>query len=209
MSLVIAIIGDIVKSKEIVARGLVQQRLKTILKKTGAKNSSIISPYTITLGDEFQALYKNPSGLLRNLFVILSDLAPIKLRFGIGIANLSTRINHKTALGMDGPAFHKARSAIEEAKHKDAIFFLDVDKNHPTCKLVNQIFKLLSHDLQRWPESRYKIFSGLLKGKSAKDLASEIGITYQAVYKHISASNLNDMLDLIDLLEDQIRSEFM
>ena len=41
----------------------------------------------------------------------------MKLRFGIGVGEISTVINPEMALGADGPGYYNARKAIEDLKY--------------------------------------------------------------------------------------------
>ena len=114
----IALIGDIVDSKGQARRGDLQRTLAAELKRISERSKSkLASPYTITLGDEFQAVYKSADNVFLDIFSILAELAPgAEARFGIGVGELTTAINPKQALGMDGPAFHRARDAISILK---------------------------------------------------------------------------------------------
>src|SRR5438270_579082 len=113
----IAIIGDIVDSKDIARRDAFQRKLAKALTARGKeKKSGLVSPYTITLGDEFQAVYRSAHHLWTDIITLLGDIHPVQARFAIGVGELTTRINHRQALGMDGPAFHRARAAITELK---------------------------------------------------------------------------------------------
>ena len=54
----IAIIGDIIASKKIIDRDTAQKKLYTLLDKINIKyKEQLYSPFTITAGDEFQALF--------------------------------------------------------------------------------------------------------------------------------------------------------
>src|SRR6218665_467049 len=112
----LALIGDVVDSKRLPRRAEFQVKLEKTLKNTSSRNPSLASPYTITLGDEFQAVYRNADRLFADIFTIWRDLDPAKVRFAVGVGELSTSINPKQALGMDGPAFHHARDAITALK---------------------------------------------------------------------------------------------
>ena len=73
----------------------------------------------ITLGDEFQGLLNNPAYAIEIVKYIQRELYPVKLRFGIGIGEISTEINQKAAIGADGPAFYAAREIINFLKNEE------------------------------------------------------------------------------------------
>jgi hypothetical protein len=111
---VIAVIGDIVGSRRISERMAFQRRLQKAVADTNILSAShTASPYTITLGDEVQAVYENADGLIHHILYLMSGISPISMRFAIGVGSLSTPINTDMAIGMDGPAFHAARDGLE------------------------------------------------------------------------------------------------
>ena len=73
----LALIGDIVDSKQLRDRGKFQTTLASTLKTVSSRNATLVSPYTITLGDEFQAVYKSADRLFLDIFSILRDIHPV------------------------------------------------------------------------------------------------------------------------------------
>ena len=108
-----AIIGDIKRSKKI-------EKLKKILDNVNSiYNNDISAKFLITLGDEFQGLLEITAPILEIIKYIQREIYPIKLRFGVGIGNVSTLINHEAAIGADGPAFYAAREMIEFLREQE------------------------------------------------------------------------------------------
>lgn len=197
----LAIIGDIVNSKQVSRRDEFQTKLAGLLKEVSSRNAALVSPYTITLGDEFQAVYKNADRLFLDIFSILRDIYPNQARFAIGVGGLSTEVNRKQALGMDGPAFHRAREAITELKETPYLIRLQgvparqgPDFDH--WKLLNGLLNLMSHKVVAWEENRLRILCGLLAGESVGELEDELGISKVAVYKNINAAVLDELKGL-------------
>lgn len=86
-------------------------------------SSALLSPYTITLGDEFQAVYKAGSRVVEDLLFISRSLFPVSLRIALGIDDIATDINTKEAIGMDGPAFHAARDGLNNVKEEKSLLY--------------------------------------------------------------------------------------
>ena len=115
-----AIIGDIKRSKKIENRCEIQEKLKKILDNVNSiYNNDISAKFLITLGDEFQGLLEITAPILEIIKYIQREIFPIKLRFGVGIGNVSTLINHEAAIGADGPAFYAAREMIEFLREQE------------------------------------------------------------------------------------------
>lgn len=76
----------------------------------------IASKFLITLGDEFQGLLLNGSQALTIVEELKRKMYPIEIRFGIGVGEITTKIDREKALGADGPSYYYARNAIEQLK---------------------------------------------------------------------------------------------
>ena len=91
-----------------------ENKLKKILDDINLKyKADIKANFLITLGDEFQGLLNSPVFAIEIVKYIQRELYPVKLRFGIGIGEISTEINQKAAVGADGPALFAAREMID------------------------------------------------------------------------------------------------
>ena len=184
----IAVIGDIIKSKSIVNRGEVQMQLKSVLDKVNRDYAdALASKFTLTLGDEFQGVFRSGNNFLRLLDEITFSLKPVELRFGIGIGSLKTGLDPNASLGADGPAYWNARKAIEKAhKNNDygrANIELCADGEQELVELVNQILKLTAFQASGWRESQFVIYRLIL----------EQGIKDPAQINH---QELAEMLDI-------------
>ena len=196
----LALIGDIVDSKNRSGRDLLQRKLAASLRAASERKPKLASPYTITLGDEFQAVYRSADNLFVDIFSILADVYPVEVRFGIGVGDLTTAINPKQALGMDGPAFHRARESITILKKSGYLIGL---QGGPTPasefdhgKLLHHLLNFVSHKVGAWSQNRLRIMVGLLQERSVAELERELGVSNVAVYKNINAGALDELCGL-------------
>lgn len=198
----LTVIGDIVGSKDLPNRERFQQELAVTLKRLSARHPGLVSPYTLTLGDEFQAIYKSADRLFGDLVTLLAAVSPARARFAIGVGDLTTRINPKQAIGMDGPAFHRARDVMTELKKSHRL--LRIRGSTVTRKgafdpwpLLNHSLDLASHEFSRWEKNRFEILRVVLEGKPLAELESELGISKVAIYKNVHAGALEDLRGLL------------
>jgi Mor family transcriptional regulator len=149
----------------------------------------LLSPYTITLGDEFQAVYAKADHLFSDLVSILLALYPEQVRFSIGIGTIDTPINKQQAIGMDGPAFYLARKGIEQLKASGYLFIVNglPDKQQD---IVNNSLFLVSHHLGKWKQSRLSVFQLLQQGLSVSDMTKKLKLSDKAIYKTIDQGEL-------------------
>lgn len=198
----IAVIADMVSSKRIKNRADVQKKLQSVFRRIN-KNSGVISPYTITLGDEFQAVYDKADFLFRDIWQIIYSLYPVKIRFSIGVGEITTRINRKQAIGMDGPAFYNARKGLEELKNTGYLFNISSDDEN-NIEMYRQSLYLISHFSESWKETRIKILTMLYEGLTPKEISNRMAVTDKAVYKNITSGALYVVLDLTTEIAGQI-----
>lgn len=190
---VIAIIGDLVESKAVARRDTLQRRLGTALAAASrSAGPALASPYTLTLGDEFQAVYRSAGNIWADAVELLAAIHPVQARFALGVGELTTKLNPKEALGMDGPAFHQARAGIMALKDSGGRFMI-AGAEEATWALANGVLALVSHHLAGWSANRLRVLAGLLRERPVRELEGELGISKVAVYKNINAAALDDI----------------
>lgn len=197
----IAIIGDIIDSRQASNRFQSQERLKTVLKHVNHSYShEFASPFTITTGDEFQALCKpNPYIFLMIDQIQLAFRDELKIRFGIGLGEILTIIDPRQSIGADGPAYWEARKAID---------FIHDNNDYGTSQLAfsseyKQIDRvvnplLTSSDFLRasWNSSQTELFETLVANKiyqedfKQKPIAEKMKLSQSAFTKRLKSSGI-------------------
>jgi hypothetical protein len=201
----IVLIGDIVSSKRIKNRKEIQKKLQTLFKSFNKNNKEIISPFTITLGDEFQSVFSKADNVFKYLWEILFTIYPVKVRFSFGIGDITTSINTLQAIGMDGPAFYNAREGLNELK-QSAFLFNIVHSDQKKIMLIKQNLFLLSHLSAGWKESRFKILSLLYDDLPVYQIAKKMKISDKALYKNIDAGALNNIISITKIISTEMNN---
>lgn len=192
----IVLIADIVSSRQIKDRDRVQKKLKVTLQRINQTSRSILSPLTITLGDEFQCVYSNADEIFRHIWQILYTSYPEKIRFSFGIGKITTGINRSQAIGMDGPAFYEAREGLEWLKQHDYFFNITSSDDLEMVSFARNALYLISHNIEGWNRNRIRIMNLLAEGTQVRSIVKMLGISEQAVYKNIGSGGLEVILDL-------------
>lgn len=195
----VAIIGDIRGSRSLTQRREIQENLGIILQEINEGfEADIAAKFLITLGDEFQGLLFDGRSLLKIIEKIKISLYPVTFRFGIGMGRITTDIYPEMALGADGPAFYRARSAIELLKENESkkkavlsdLSFRFEEKNSTTERLLNTAFTLLYSLEHTWTDRQREIITDqLFHQDGQKASALRLGITQSAVHKALSAGS--------------------
>lgn len=157
--------------------------------------------YTLTLGDEFQAVFATADHVFDDIVQILGALHPDQVRFSLGLGNITTELNLDQALGMDGPAFYRARDGIEQLKDSGDLLRL-VGLPDRWAALAQGSLRLLSKWIQKWEANRLAVLHGLLSGDPVKAISTDLGVTEQAVYKNIRSGGLDAVIEVLSALTD-------
>lgn len=207
----IAVIGDIKNSRKIGNRDGVQEKLKKVLLDINKKYSNdIASKFTITLGDEFQGLLHDGENVMDIISEIERKMYPIKIRFGIGIGEITTVIDSERAIGADGPGYYKAREAIEFLKQNekkkqsgkpDTRIESDGEKQG-TVELLNAILSLTAAVKRSWSDrQRQTVWDMLEHRDSQSDAAERLGIKQSSVQKNLANGNYYTYKEAMDTVK--------
>lgn len=205
------IIGDIIDSRKISDRKKFQSVFKETLENINVKyQEDLAAKFSITLGDEFQGLLKSKKNILNIIFDIEMALWPTKLRFGVGIGEISTEISYYNTAEIDGSAYHRARKMIDLLKSKEGqhskrtanILIASNKENLEIDNILNSVLSVTTALKSKWTirqaeiidtylkseENQYQTASKLKIGQSSisKALSSANFITYQAALESVS-----------------------
>lgn len=201
----LVLIGDIVDSKRIKNRATIQKKLEKLFAIINSDRRFLDSPFTITLGDEFQALYNSSDNVFSDIWKIIFALYPERVRFSIGLGKISTKINRLQAIGMDGPAFYHAREGMEELKGYSYLFNVR-GYGITNLELIRQILFFVSHSIGKWKLTRIKIFNFLMEDTSIKVISQELKISDKAVYKNIDTAKMYIIMDIFKEIESYLNA---
>ena len=200
----VAVIGDIIASREIRDRWNFQQALAAGLKQLSTGSPSLLSPWTITLGDEFQALFADGAGLLGSLWKVQRLLYPSRARISLGIGRLDTPINPDAALGMDGPAFHLARSGMEALKRDEQRLFAVHEQEEQPSKVADVLNLAAAVVYGGRAGVRLQLLPDLLEGRSPQEIGGEDSSEVRRIQKLRREGGLAVVADALLNAEEEI-----
>ncbi len=209
----IVVIGDIISSRKVEKRNDLQKKLLDVFDdlNTAGDENHLVSPYTITLGDEFQAVYEKADHLFLDSISILEKTFPQKIRFSFGIGEISTDINREQSIGMDGRAFYLAREGIEKLKEQRGNFKFNLCglEDPELEKLYNNLLFIFSNLLEGWHRNRYFILRSTMEGKAVKEIAKELKLTETAVYMNIYDGSIREMMAILEIMSNHINDKLL
>ncbi|AJA49128.1 hypothetical protein CPAST_c30620 [Clostridium pasteurianum DSM 525 = ATCC 6013] len=207
----IAIIGDIKESKKIADRNYVQEKLREVLNDINEYYlNDISSKFMITLGDEFQGLLYSGANVMNIISEIERKMYPVKIRFGVGVGDITTHINKEMPLGADGPGYYKARAAIEYLKQNEkrkqtnpADIRIEVDgDNQSTTLMINTILSLISAIKEDWSDRQREIIWDILEHKDSQtNVAKRLNIKQPSVQKSLANGKYYAYKEAVEAIE--------
>ncbi len=193
------IIGDLINSKKIKNRQEVQEKFqKTLARINQNYRSSIASKFTISLGDEFQALLMDKKPIIQIILAIEAAMYPVQVRFGIGIGQINTEIDYENSVLIDGPAYHRARAMISELEKTEQqyeqreanILISSADRPTREDRLLNASLSLVTVIKNQWTARQEEIIQSYrLNDGNQYKTAGKLGIGQSSVSKALKAAN--------------------
>ena len=172
--------ADVKASSKEPAEALAAQlrMLTESINSTFAQN--ILSPLTITLGDEFQGVVTTKkAGLGMLLFAeewILTQGYPFRLRYVLWNGPIDTAINPQIAHGMLGDGLTQARAHLAGLKRTDRLFLVG---GQGDFERENKLLFLLQQHMAKWNPKHHALLTDfitldnyrLVAQKNNKDIA--------------------------------------
>lgn len=195
----IAIIGDLINSKKIKDRKNFQSKLqKSFIKINEDFKEIIVSKFTLTIGDEFQALIRPNKKIMFLLDRLYADINH-EFRIGIGYGEISTEINPEISIGADGEAFWNARKSINYVhannySGKRNIYF--ASNNEVNDNTVNTLFLLTETLKNQWTSVQKETFLKMIENNiyselfNQQEFANKIEISESSLSKRLNSGNI-------------------
>ncbi len=196
---VFALMGDIIDSESAVDKRTLHANFNTVIDSANEKfRHSLISPLTITLGDEFQGFntqIHNAYEIATYIRLYLLELQ-IRCRFVIAQVEIETPINKKIAWNMMGKGLAEARNLLEQKSDPNIYRFLLPD--YPLITpLLNAVGLAMTDIEESWTKTQtgymYEMFKTL---PEIEEIANSRNVTQRNVYKVLSAAKYGLYKDL-------------
>jgi hypothetical protein len=184
------VMGDIVGSQSSESKTALSRVFNSAVAAANKKfRSVLVSPLTITLGDEFQGLAKNTSlG-----FDIVTDLRlsllcnNVSCRFVLGTTKLDTKVNPAKAWNMMGEGLAQARKRLNDKSDANAYRF-SIGGDLARQRLLDAIGLSLTTVEQRWTPTQLEYVQLRRKVDAVIRISSRLHIKPRSVYKVLEAA---------------------
>ena len=195
---------DVLNSREKNQKNLIEdfRNCTTYINNKYKKN--ILSPLTITLGDEFQGVIKNLSNSIKIIveleeFIIKNNF-PMKLRYFLYFVEIETEINSNIAYEMLGNGLTDSRRIINNMKEKDSRFYIDT-KEESKNSILNNGFNIFQNIVDKWKiEKDYEIIYSLIEFKDYKIVSEKLNKNRSLVWKRERNLNISSYTSAKEIL---------
>ena len=182
----IILMADIVKSSGRNAKTLMKG-FSDVVNAVNKKNrKEILSPLTITLGDEFQGVVSNVQSALKVIFDLeelsMVAAAPFQLRYVVVEGDIQTGINKTKAHAMLGPGLTEARELLLNLKTTRSRFQVKV-RNESQTEDLNLMFVVMQGIEDQWTPARKKVASAFLKFGDYRTVAEKLKKDPSVIWK--------------------------
>ena len=166
----------------------------------------ILSPLTITLGDEFQAIIRSPQDALE-LLICWEELSirmglSFKVRHVVLEGKLDTPINPKIAYKMLGPGLTSAREKLGSLKSSEHRFYIEFSSKAKS-KLLNNAFIIYEELIANWHQERdYSIASEYFVAQDYKIVADKLGRNRSLIWKREKTMRMDSYFAVKEIIQN-------
>lgn len=193
MSSFAVLMGDLVGSERHAnPKNLHAQFNAAVDRQNEALNADMVSPLTITLGDEFQGLLSSLVAAAQAARGIRFELMRknVDCRFVIGSIDLKTQVNQERAWNMMGPGFARARERLEE-KRSPSRYRFSIQHEALLETMLEASGASLTAIERGWSEAQRDDIIKLLEGASVAEVARARNVSVHNIYKVRSAGDFD------------------
>lgn len=170
------VMGDVIESRKLDAARL-RGQLKTLLAACNRDlKPEILSPYTTTLGDEFQGVASSLHGVVECIFcweeTRIEKGNDFGMRYVAHYGEIQTPINAEVAYGMMGPGLTKTRALLTDKRRGQPRFCFDLPDKRLTENLT-RLFMVVDGLISRWDRRNFSLISDMLSNTNNEEVAAK------------------------------------
>lgn len=191
----IILMADIISSRNKDQKKLMHDFNNLVQLENNNQKKNILSPLTITLGDEFQGIIKSLREAMTIIFeleegLILSNFS-FKLRYVLVEGTIETPINSEIAYGMLGAGLTQARDYLIKLKSTEKRFLIQL-RDKEKEKAMNNIFMVIQEIMDKWNlENDYELISNFIRFDHYKIVAEKLKKNPSLMWKRKKSLQIN------------------
>ena len=202
------LMGDVVSSSTFDGE-ILRKQLKSLVESSNKDfKANILSPLTITLGDEFQGVLESKSTGIDLLFhfeeTVLKNEFNFKLHYVLLMGEIETEINPKIAHEMLGSGLSEARELLSTKKRDRKRFKFKLQNKEQTDQLY-RIFEVLDAIILNWKKEDYLIIYDMIQNENDSEVGELHGKNRDQIWKRRKTLMINEYNLLKDFIKTYIK----
>ena len=169
------LMGDVVGSRMVDPEQLSIQLKNLVTSCNDKLKSMILSPLTITLGDEFQGVVGSLEAIVESIFhfeeSIIRNQYDFKIRYVGHFGEIQTPINKEIAYEMMGPGLINTRELLTQKSRNRTRILIDLP-NEKMADMLTKLFKVSDSIMKRWKGEDYRLIFDMLHNRNNLEVAS-------------------------------------
>jgi hypothetical protein len=203
--------ADIIESGKKDSKQLMSSFKQTI-NSINQSNDTLVSPLTITLGDEFQGIVETVYDAIKIIFqieeFILQNQFEFKLKYVLNFGKIETDINTNIAYEMLGEGLTIARERLNKLKKDDERFLILLGAEQSQLEtIVNKLFVIYQNLVDSWKSKDYRIVSEFIKKVDYKSVAKIVGIDESNAWRRRRSLNIKEYEVIKDVILTLLKPE--
>lgn len=166
---------------------------------------TIISPMTITLGDEFQGVIDDLQSALEIILMmeeeIISQQLNFKLRYVLVEGEIDTPINKKIAYEMLGSGLTEARNLLLASKKSNTRFEIQTENKAKTA-VINDAFSIYQSIIDNWQlEKDFQLITTFIQFKDYKLVAEKLNKDRSLMWRREKTLKMKEYLSIKNIIK--------
>lgn len=205
------ITADVVGSRRIESFRLKRDRLLAAVSRLHLRQELILSPYTVTAWDEFQAILRRPDYVPRVILDLRRLLVPLRLRIAVGVGSVTNP--HKKPINQyaGGEAFERARAAADRLQlgsPKYRILTGFDSGNGLFDSIANTVYRLQDALLERVTARQWATINTQMKTSRQEITAKRLALDISTISRNLKRGYYWHLLDTAEAMERIMQAYF-
>lgn len=201
------IMADVVSSRSYSGDALMKEFKSIVEECNEVHKERLLSPFTITLGDEFQGVAASLRSAVESILFledrVLAAQPVFLLRYVLVYGAIDTLINPVIAHGMTGPGLAMAREMLTKKRRGRTRFQLNLGDN-PYTEEFSMLFRLLELLSVHWNKKDNLLIRELVGNNDDTAVAIKFGKTTSQIWKRRKTLQIEEYTTVKKLLHRTI-----
>ena len=198
------LMADVINSRESQQSDLMKDFKRVVTNVNQGSKAKILSPLTITLGDEFQGIAKDLQSAIEIIIQLEEEIidkkANFALRYVLVEGEIETSINTSIAYEMLGSGLTMARNYLSESKSANDRFHI-VIKDKMKSKILNDGLRVFQGIVDEWDiDKDHELINYFLKYKDYKVVAEKLKRTRSVIWKRERSAKIKEYFSLKNVI---------